>query len=414
MTTSGLSHATSTLDHRRLYRMPWTLPDNVIAWLEPTTACNLRCAGCYRADRQSFKDLAEIRHELDVFEGHRRFDAVSIAGGEPLLHPELDAIVAEVARRGHKPVVNTNGVELDEPRLRRLKAAGLAGVTLHVDSKQGRPGWEGADEVALNRLRLELAQRVARVGGLTCAFNATVYEDTLEAAPDLVEWAAAHVDLVHVMVLICYREVVRDGEFDYHAGGRPVDISQLVYSTPVRRRRSDITSREVVATIRRRVPDFAPCAYLNGTEAADALKWLVASRIGRPGRILGYLGPKVFELGQVLHHLRHGRYFAYAPPASLRRARWLLAAAPIDRGVRRALGRWLRDPAGWFRRLHLQSVTVIQPADLLADGRASMCDGCPDLTVHEGELVWSCRLEERTRYGRFLDATPKPASAPQQ
>ena len=36
------------LDHRQLYRLPWSLPDNSISWLEPTAACNLACFGCYR------------------------------------------------------------------------------------------------------------------------------------------------------------------------------------------------------------------------------------------------------------------------------------------------------------------------------------------------------------------------------
>jgi hypothetical protein len=36
-----------------------------------------------------------------------------------------------------------------------------------------------------------------------------------------------------------------------------------------------------------------------------------------------------------------------------------------------------------------------------------MCDACPDITVHEGELVWSCRLEERKAYGGFAHGVPK-------
>jgi len=49
---------------------------------------------------------------------------------------------------------------------------------------------------------------------------------------------------------------------------------------------------------------------------------------------------------------------------------------------------------------------VIQPIDVLPDGRANMCDGCPDMTVHDGELAWSCRLEEKRCYGQWLTAVP--------
>jgi hypothetical protein len=36
-----------------------------------------------------------------------------------------------------------------------------------------------------------------------------------------------------------------------------------------------------------------------------------------------------------------------------------------------------------------------------------MCDGCPDITVHNGELVWSCRLEERLKFGQFVRTVPR-------
>ena len=40
-----------------------------------------------------------------------------------------------------------------------------------------------------------------------------------------------------------------------------------------------------------------------------------------------------------------------------------------------------------------------------------MCDGCPDITVHNGQLVWSCRLDELKQFGCFATAAPKTAHA---
>ena len=75
------------LDHRELYRLPWSFSDNVIAWLEPTAKCNLACEGCYRANVDEHKSLEEIGKDLDVFARYRKFDGVSIAGGDPLAAP---------------------------------------------------------------------------------------------------------------------------------------------------------------------------------------------------------------------------------------------------------------------------------------------------------------------------------------
>jgi len=48
------------VNHSDLYRLPWTLPDNAINWLEPTSMCNLYCDGCYRKnDADSHKPLEQ-------------------------------------------------------------------------------------------------------------------------------------------------------------------------------------------------------------------------------------------------------------------------------------------------------------------------------------------------------------------
>jgi hypothetical protein len=60
----------------------------------------------------------------------------------------------------------------------------------------------------------------------------------------------------------------------------------------------------------------------------------------------------------------------------------------------------------------LQTFTIIQPVDMMEDGRMNMCDGCPDMTVHDGRLYWSCRLEEIKRYGCFVHAVPRGRRKP--
>jgi hypothetical protein len=404
----------AALDHRSLYRLPWNLADNPIAWLEPTQACNLACEGCYRKNVKEHKTLDQVQADLDVFARLRNFDGVSIAGGDPLTHPELPAIVRRVTAMGRKAIINTNGLAMTRELLSELKAAGLVGVTFHVDSRQGRPGWRDKTEVQMNELRSTYAEMVASVGGLACAFNSTVYEQTLHEVPDLVEWAGRNVDRVHTMVFILFRAAALE-RFDYYAAGRKVDVGSLVYGGR-HAGRLDLSAREVAAVIRERFPDFAPCAYLNGTAQADSFKWLLAMRVASRQRTYGWVGPKFIEATQSAYHLWTGRYMSYAPPWALSVGRTvLLGCWPIDRGVRRAAASWLgavaRRPTEVTSELHLQSILVIQPIDLLEDGTDNMCDGCPDMTVHDGKLVWSCRLEEPRAFGQFVTAVPKRAGS---
>lgn len=399
------------LDHRSLYRLPWTLPDNAISWLEPTSACNLACDGCYRENVSgSHKSLSLIREELDAFIRLRRCDGVSIAGGDPLMHPEIVEIVRMIAKSGLKPILNTNGGSLTMELLRELKRAGVYGFTFHIDSKQGRPHWKDKTEIELNELRLQFAEMLHEVGGISCAFNSTVYEDTLHYTPELVEWAAKHIDKVHVMVFILYRAAAPQLPFDWYVAGQKIDMNVMVYSE-THERKVDLKAPDVVATIRDRFPDFTPCAFLNGTEQPDSFKWLLSGRIGTKERIYGYVGPKFMEIMQTMHHLWTNRYLAYSKPSLTRKGRSMMLLSPLDAGIQRIAGQYaksvLANPLRFFRGLHYQSVMIIQPVDFLPSGAQNMCDGCPDITVWNGELVWSCRLEELKHFGTWARTYPK-------
>ena len=403
------------LDPKNYYRLPWSLTDNAISWLEPTWKCNIYCEGCYRInDPRGHKPLAQVKEELAVFKKHRLTDGISIAGGDPLIHPDIVEIVRTVSESGLKPILNTNGVALTPELLSELKAAGAKGFTFHVDSKQSRPHWKNKSELELCELREQFAEMLYEVGGLSCAFNSTVYEDTLKFVPDLVAWAQRNIKKVHVIVFIAYRAAVVDGRFDYYAGDTKIDLQEIPYTTDGSKK-VDILSTDIYHLIKARFPDFDSAAYLNGSNKPDSFKWLLGGRIGTKDKIYGYVGPKFMELSQVFHHLRHGHYLAYTEPKIHRRGKSMLLLAAIDPKLRAALRRFLAavvvNPLRLFKRLRYQSIMIIQPPDILDDGTQNMCDGCPDMTVLDGKLVWSCRAEEPMRYGCWVQTIPKQVQA---
>ncbi|MCL6098874.1 MAG: radical SAM protein [Bacteroidetes bacterium] len=397
------------INHLDLYRLPWTLADNAISWLEPTSMCNLSCDGCYRENQKdSHKSFETVKHELDIFQQKRNSDCISIAGGDPLLHPQIVDIVKDIKRRGLKPIINTNGFALKEDLLLELKNAGVYGFTFHIDSKQGRGGdWKGKNELELNELRYKYARMLADAGGIACSFNSTVYEDTLQYVPGMIDWAHKNIDIVHTMVFIAFRYVVPTMPFDWYAGGQKIDWQTIAYHTD-KNRKVDILSTDVLQKVREQFPEFTPAAYLNGTEKVDSFKWLLTERVGTKNKIYGYLGPKFLELIMSTHHFVKGKYLSYASPATAKMGRsTMLLLWPFDKKIRKALGRMMKSPFRIFKKAHLQTIMFIQPVDFMPDGRQSMCDGCPDITVHNDELVWSCRLEEVTSFGGFLRSVPK-------
>jgi MoaA/NifB/PqqE/SkfB family radical SAM enzyme len=394
------------LNHLDYYRLPWNLTDNAISWLEPTAKCNLSCDGCYRKnENDSHKSLEVIREELNVFNKFRKCDGVSIAGGDPLLHPNIIEMVKMVKEDGCKPILNTNGLALTKELLAELKKAGVYGFTFHIDSKQNRPGWKDASEIELNQLRYQYARMLKEAGNISCSFNSTVYEDTLQYVPEMVKWAEKNIDIVQVMVFIIYR-AVNNATADYYLGPQKIDMNKLVYNEETQER-VDIQTDEVVEKIRTLYPDFDPCAYLSGSEQPDTFKWLLTGRLGTKKKTYGYMGGKSMEIVQTFHHMFKGKYLAYSQPKMTRKGKSLLLLSLFDKKLRKAAWKFYKNPFNIFKRLHYQSVMIIQPIDILDDGRQNMCDGCPDITVWNGKLVWSCRMEEQLNFGYNLRTYPK-------
>ena len=400
----------AAIDTDQLFRLPWTRADNAMTWLEPTRKCNISCDACFAAnDPRSEKSLEQIRHELEAMLRLRRCDAVLIGGGEPLTHPRIVEIVALVRQAGVKAVLITNGVGLDRILLRSLKKAGLHGVTFHVDSHQSRPGWAGKSEAELNELRERFADLLQAEGGLCCSFNTTIFPDTLAAVPAIVAWAAGHPDKVQVLTLICVRMAEKNGNYTYQVAGREVDFSKTPYVTD--QHYGNLTTEQIYAGIREVLPNFSFCGFLGGTVHPHSLKWVIGTHVCSVRRSHGCLGARGMELVQNGSHFVKGSYLAYTSPRMNRRGwlAWLLAL--LDPALRRAFRRYvtmvLRHPGELCSRLYLQSISVVQPSDILPNGEMDACDGCPNATFWQHRLVPACRLEEYQMFGGPVSWVPR-------
>jgi MoaA/NifB/PqqE/SkfB family radical SAM enzyme len=106
----------------------------VLAHIVPIRRCNLACTYCNEFDDFSKPVPAE--------EMLRRIDRladlgtsiISFSGGEPLLHPELDDLIARIRRRGAMAGMITNGYLLTADRIQRLNRAGLEHMQISIDN----------------------------------------------------------------------------------------------------------------------------------------------------------------------------------------------------------------------------------------------------------------------------------------
>jgi len=390
------------LSKRELYRFPWSGNDNPIGWLEVTDKCNTYCRGCYRINgMQGHKSFEQIKEEIALLKKWRNCDNISIAGGEPLIHPEILDILAYIRSLKMKPLILTNAIRLenDRPFMVELKKAGAIGFTFHIDSEQNRSHWKGKTETELFELRQHFADMAHSVGGLFASFGMTVYPSNIEFVTELVKWANKNIDRVHGLVFIGFRTAALEGGYDYFAGGNPVKPEMSYFGSDTEE--SYLTSTDVYNKIKENFPHYETSAYMGGSQTDDKITWLVSAQLGTKHKMYGSSGTKVMELFQTFHHLRHGTYVIYSPSNTIPKIAFLLGL--VDKGVRATWKNFwheaLRHPSELFRPLYVQSIGIIQGPDLLEDGRIDMCESCPDMTVWNGRLVHSCRLDEWRLYG---------------
>lgn len=106
----------------------------VMAHIIPMRRCNLSCTYCNEYDDFSKPvPLGTMKERIDHL--HRLGTTiVTISGGEPLLHPELDDLIRYIRSRGIITGMITNGYLLTAERIQRLNRAGLDHIQISIDN----------------------------------------------------------------------------------------------------------------------------------------------------------------------------------------------------------------------------------------------------------------------------------------
>jgi len=119
----------------------------VLAHLIPMRRCNLACGYCNEYDHNSSPvPLEVIKSRLDKL-ASLGTSIVTISGGEPMMHPELDDIIHHIRMRGMIAGLISNGYYFTPERIKRLNKAGLEYLQISIDNVD-------PDEVSRKSLRV--------------------------------------------------------------------------------------------------------------------------------------------------------------------------------------------------------------------------------------------------------------------
>jgi MoaA/NifB/PqqE/SkfB family radical SAM enzyme len=106
----------------------------ILAHVIPVRRCNLDCGYCNEYDDVSTPvPFEEMKRRLDRL-ADMGTTIITISGGEPLMHPDLDDIIRHIRRRGMIAGLITNGFFLNKERIERLNAAGLEHLQISIDN----------------------------------------------------------------------------------------------------------------------------------------------------------------------------------------------------------------------------------------------------------------------------------------
>lgn len=106
----------------------------VMAHIIPMRQCNLACKYCNEFDKVSKPVPLDIMKQRIDHLARLGTNIVTISGGEPLLHPDLDEIIRHMRKYPIIAGMITNGYLLTADRIKRLNAAGLDHLQISIDN----------------------------------------------------------------------------------------------------------------------------------------------------------------------------------------------------------------------------------------------------------------------------------------
>lgn len=112
----------------------------IVAHIIPIRRCNLACSYCNEFDGISKPVPIEMMLRRIDRLAELGTTVITISGGEPLLHPELDEIIRQIRRHGAIATLITNGYLLSPNRIQRLNRAGLDHLQISIDNVQPDAG----------------------------------------------------------------------------------------------------------------------------------------------------------------------------------------------------------------------------------------------------------------------------------
>lgn len=170
-----------------------------------TRECNMKCSHCYiNATDKKLKDELTTQETKALIDQIHQVSSplLILSGGEPLLRPDIFELIEYGSKKGLKMGLGSNGYLIDDSVAKKLKDAGIATVSISLDSNIPAQhdefrGVTGAWEKAVN------ACKVLRKNGVLVQVNTTLTHDNYNQIDDIMTLAESiGVENFHLFFLV--------------------------------------------------------------------------------------------------------------------------------------------------------------------------------------------------------------------
>src|SRR6202453_5398201 len=175
----------------------------LIVELEPLFQCNLACSGCGKIQHPEH----ELRRRMPVEQAIAASEEsgapmVSIAGGEPLIHPEIDVIAAELLKRKKFVYLCTNALLL-ERKLENFKPSPYFSWAIHMDGLRERHDASVEREGVFDKA--VAAIKAAKAAGFRVTTNTTFFtHDSPETVRSVLDFLNDELEVDQMMISPAY------------------------------------------------------------------------------------------------------------------------------------------------------------------------------------------------------------------
>lgn len=362
--------------------------------IEVNQKCNISCTACYKDKSGYSKPLSLIKQEIEYVLEKRNISSISLAGGEPTLHPDLPEIISFIAKKGIHVQILSNGLILTDELLDKYKLAGLSKVYLHVDSQQKRSDLknpESREEV--NSLRNSIGRRIS-AHGIQSALAITLYQNNMNELENTINFIAKSPYFHRLLVTCCtdFRKVVSSTELKEELITEDITEDHL---------EEQVVKIKEVENLILSSFNWRPFAFISSNQDLKEKRWIfyhAFSIINEEGKTRTIKLPATFRrvvrIANNKELKKKGRYPFGKAMVPKKAIKALVLHAFLSLSIREFFKtvRFLSNLLRKNNKIYQKSIIFQQGPNNTEKG-VEYCKDCPDATVRDGKLVPLCTAD---------------------